>query len=350
MMAEQPLTDGSITVENLHAQIDALELEVRLGQAKVEIRAGLAELLALRGLFLGRIVDYVRAHEIARQIVRSARNDPRAFIARARARATFHRFNDALADIDCAVRLEFDAEAANTERAAIFQAVGRYDEARALREEAAKRRESFESVAALVGLHVDCGEIEAAERRYSQSRSLYRGVSPLPLALLDFQIGLMWVGNERLNDSRASFESAISRLPAYAPAQGHLAEVEAELGDADAAIARLHPLAMVSDDPDYAGQLARILGEVGRTKESRYWQQRAATRYDELVSAHPEAFADHAAEFWLAAGAEPAKALRLARFNFEVRPTSRARDLLRQALEAVGGKAAKRMQLSRLAL
>ena len=47
-----------------------------------------------------------------------------------------------------------------------------------------------------------------------------------------------------------------------------------------------------------------------------------------LLTAHPEAFADHAAEFWLAAGADPVKALHLARMNFEVRQTPRARDLL----------------------
>jgi hypothetical protein len=53
-----------------------------------------------------------------------------------------------------------------------------------------------------------------------------------------------------------------------------------------------------------------------------------------LVAAHPEAFADHAAEFWLAAGADPMKALRLARINSGVRQTPRARDLLSQAVAA----------------
>ena len=42
-------------------------------------------------------------------------------------------------------------------------------------------------------------------------------------------------------------------------AQGHLGELEAELGDIETAIGRLYPLATASDDPDYAAQLARIL-------------------------------------------------------------------------------------------
>ena len=107
-----------------------------MASATVETRAGLVELISLRGLIVGRIADYERAEEIAEQLVRDAPTDARALVARARTRASFHRFNDALADVDRAERLSLDAETANGERAAIFQAVGRYDEALALREEA----------------------------------------------------------------------------------------------------------------------------------------------------------------------------------------------------------------------
>ena len=53
-------------------------------------------------------------------------------------------------------------------------------------------------------------------------------------------------------------------------------------------------------------------------------------RGDELI----EAFADHVAEFWVAAGADPDKALRLAKMNLEVRNTPRARGLLARAVAA----------------
>ena len=334
MIDERPLTDGRIALLNLDAQIDALEPEVRLGPASVETRAGLAELISLRGLIVGRITDYDRAEEIAEQLVRDAPNDPKALLLHARTRAGFHRFYDALADVDRAERFSLDAETANGERAAIFQALGRYDESLALREEAVKRKASFENLAALVGLHAERGEIEAAERQYEESRSQYRGVSPIPLALLDFQLGLMWMNEGQLDNARTSFNAAQRRVPAYAPAAGHLSEVEAELGEVDSAISRLHSLAESSDDPDYAAQLARILGDAGRDGESRHWRQVAEARYDDLIASHPEAFADHAAEFWLAAGADPDKALRLAKMNLEVRNTPRARSLLAQAVAA----------------
>jgi hypothetical protein len=87
-----------------------------------------------------------------------------------------------------------------------------------------------------------------------------------------------------------------------------------------------------SDDPDYAAQLARICAHAGYPDDARYWRQHAAERYDELIALHPEAFADHAADFWLGAGAAPEKALRLARMNFAIRKTPRARALLSRAV------------------
>ena len=143
----------------------------------------------------------------------------------------------------------------------------------------------------------------------------------------------MWMNKGRWDDARTSFDTARRRVPAYAPAQGHLAEVEAELGETESALARLRSLAASSDDPDYAAQLARILRDAG-CSQFQNWCRLAAARYDELVESHPEAFADHAAEFWLAAGADAEKALPLARMNIKIRKTPRAYDLLARAVAA----------------
>src|SRR5712675_3157603 len=97
---ELPVTDGTIALLNLRAQIDGLEPDVRLGHATVESRVGLIELITLRGLMLGHIADYERADGMAEQLVRDAASDGTALVARARTRAVFHRFNDALDDID----------------------------------------------------------------------------------------------------------------------------------------------------------------------------------------------------------------------------------------------------------
>jgi hypothetical protein len=86
-----------------------------------------------------------------------------------------------------------------------------------------------------------------------------------------------------------------------------------------------------ADDPDYAASLARILSELDRVDEACEWRNRAEARYDELIARHPEAFAEHAAEFWLEAGADPHRALSLAKMNLEIRQTPRAKELLARA-------------------
>ena len=324
-------TDGTIALLNLQAQIQPLERHAAQRRLPSRRVSELVDLLILRGQILGRVADYERGAALAEQLARDPSADGVAFLARARTRACLHRFEEALLDLDIAERRGVAGPELDTERAAIFQAVGRYDEAMALRWAAVERRETFESLGALAALHAERGEIAVAEQRFSESRGRFRGVSPFALAQLDFLRGHMWQEQGDPRRARDWFTVAWRRLPAYAPAEGHLAEVEADLGEPEVAIARLRRLADASDDPDYAAQLARILGRTGRLDEARGWRARAAARYDELVARHLEAFADHAAEFWLEAGADPHRALWLARKNLEVRRTPRAHELLTRA-------------------
>ena len=111
-----------------------------------------------------------------------------------------------------------------------------------LRRAAVERRADFESVAGLAALHAERGETAEAEPLFDESYLRYRGVSPFPLAQLEFQRGHMW--REAGHPLRAHdwFDAAWRRVPAYAQAEGHLAEVEAELGEREDAIARLRRL------------------------------------------------------------------------------------------------------------
>src|SRR4029453_12957260 len=150
-----------------------------------------------------------------------------------------------------------------------------------------------------------------------------RGGSPFPVAELDFRRGLMWLGERDLPAARAWFAAAVRRVPAYAPALGHLAEVDAALGAHDAAIDRLRFLAGSSDDPEYAATLAGLLTDVGRPQEAEQGRVRAGARCDELVLRHPEAFADHAAEFMLTTGDDRPRGRQLIERHREDRRTAR---------------------------
>src|SRR5215471_8477230 len=155
------LTDGRIAVLNLQAQIDGLEGHGTLAEA-----AALIDLLILRGLILGRISDYERAAELADREVGAAITDATVYVTRARTRAVFHRFTEALDDLDHADRISPQGASAERERAAILQAMGNYYEALVIYEAAADRGEQFERAAALAGLWAERGNTETAQHFY----------------------------------------------------------------------------------------------------------------------------------------------------------------------------------------
>src|SRR5262249_50425852 len=154
-----------------------------------------------------------------------------------------------LDDLDRAERLSPKDTAVNHERAGILQALGRFNEALVTHEGAGDRRGDFEKAAALAGLWAERGETGTAQRYYLESLRSYRRVSPFPGARLDFQRGTMWRRHGGRKEARKCWEAAIRRVPAYAAAHGHLAEVQAALGEPEAAIVRINPLAVSSDDP-----------------------------------------------------------------------------------------------------
>jgi tetratricopeptide (TPR) repeat protein len=328
-------TDGRIALSNLEAHIDGLELWAGRGELASHAWSELIDLITLRAQILGRIADYERASALAEQRALDAPADGLAFLGRAHTRASLHRFDEALADLDTAGRLGTDHQP-ETERAAVLQAVGRYDEAMTLRRTAVECRADFESLAGLASLHAELGEIAAAEVWFDESCRRFRSVSPFPIAQLEFQRGQMWLGHGDLNCARHWLEAAWRRLPAYTQAECHLAEVEYELGERHGAISRLRHLATQADDPDYAAQLAQMLAETGEINEADTWRKRAEEQYERLIARHPAAFADHAAEFWLSVGNDPKRVLSLAKLNLKVRNTPRARALLARAIAACG--------------
>ncbi|MFG2846999.1 tetratricopeptide repeat protein [Kitasatospora sp. NPDC048296] len=317
---------------NLDARIGGLTWQATRGRLTGDGWGEWVELTALRGHVLGRIDEAERAASLAEAFVERAPRDPRSLLARARMAALLHRFPAALADLDAAAALGLDRRSLDEERAAVQQALGRYDEALETHRRALMSRRDFRALGALAGWHAERGESAEAELWFVAARRGYRGVSPFPLAVLEFQCGHMWLGQDDLVRARVWLEAATRRLPAYVPAQGHLADIDAAEGRAAVAIGCLRRLALASDDPDHASRLARVLGGSAASREAQFWRARAAERYEELMVRHPEAYADHAAEFWLAVGGDPERALRLSLQNLALRPTPRAHELVRRSM------------------
>lgn len=330
---EYRTTSAAITLANLNGHIDDLR---RFGVADAPARI---ELLLVRGQYFGRIADYETADALATALVAERPNDAMSLFARARVAARWHRFAAALHDLDVAAKRSPTAPGIEEARAGVLQALGQHDAALAIRRRRAAATPDVQSLGALAALHAERGDTAEATPLFRAAERAFRDVTPFPLAWLAEQQGRMWVRAGDLDRAREFYAAAYERLPQYPAVVAPLAWLEAARGNGTRAVALLEAAAG-SDDPQAAALLASVLPLTGRKDEAARWQTRARTRYEELLRTHPEAFAHHAAEFFLAAGADPARALVLAKEDLARRQTPGTYALVLRAAEATGDHAA----------
>jgi uncharacterized protein HemY len=254
-------------------------------------------------------------------------------LRRARARAAVHRFGEALADLDAAARLGADSTTVFRLRAPIRIAQGAADEVIAPLEAALAREPGFASASALAIAYAGAGRFADADREFQAALDALDTTSPFPYAWLSFARGTMWA--EQAGDVERGarhLRRALDYLPQFVAANLHLAEIEARRGAAAAATARLEPVA-AREDPEVLALLGRLHAATDAARGAREIEW-ARARFEALLARQPLAFADHAAEFYLGAGADPERAWRLASANFVERKTPRARELLERAARA----------------
>ena len=323
-------TSGRIAVANLSASIDSLELR-RAAGGTFEDLVALSNLWFLRGDLLGRIADHDRAELVANEAVMSATETASALYTRARLASRFHRFQEATVLLDQATAAEHTRQEIDTEKAALLQATGKYPEALVLRERLAKDDPGIHTLGALASLLAEMGEWLAAEARYMSALETDNGVSPLPCGQLLFEWAVSAMRRSDLDRAENIFAALDAILPAHVPGRGHRAEVALARGEFDFALALVIPLLETSDDPEYRGTYAEILAARGDAKAAAAEAERAAEDYEGLLARRPEAYADHAAAFFIGIGNRPQRAVELASRNWKLRDTPRSRRLLAEA-------------------
>jgi tetratricopeptide (TPR) repeat protein len=335
-MRELPTTDPALAKNNLDAQVASAEERTQRDPSNVDARAAFVSLLLARGQSFGRIADYERAADVAEQALASKPSGS-AYLARASVRSTFHRFADALSDLALAAPLGVPEWRVDTARASIFQALGQYDEAFAIRHRLSQRQPNLQTLGAEAVLLTERGDesrgdFDNAAQLFADAEARFADVSPFPLAWLWLEKSVLEEKWGHAASARTWLEAARERMPEYEHVVSHLAALEPPRRAAEL----LQPLLSSSDDPEVAAQLSAALAALGRDDEAARLRERAAARYRDLTARYPDAFADHAARFWLGAGADPKLALGLARHNVEVRKTNAAYELLVEAALAAG--------------
>jgi hypothetical protein len=159
---------------------------------------------------------------------------------------------------------------------------------------------------------------------------------PELLVFILFQWGRLFEQKGEPAAARQLFAAAYARLPTL-EATTHLAQAMIATGDRPAA-GQVVAAALADDrQPELIALAAELAPDPARRATLL---DEARREWDRYVAALPEAFADHAARFYLGAGADPGNAFALARRNLANRDTREARALLVEAALAVHDDAA----------
>ena len=270
---------------------------------------------------------YDRLTDLVGRALKENPRESRAHVLAARVAASQHRFGEASAHLDRAGSLGARPQDLTPIRLSIWQATGAHlDETLAARRKAAEAKPSLNNLALLATTFIEIGKFEDADAAFGKALLANRDVSPFPVAWVCFERGVLW--GERATIARPRPGSILVRasdrpLPDYTQARVHLAELFALDGDLARAESLLGPSLMASD-PEGAWRLADVLAARGNREDANRLRLAAKTRYERLLGNYELAFADHAAEFYLGIGNEPARALALARRNLANRATARA--------------------------
>jgi tetratricopeptide (TPR) repeat protein len=330
MIDTKRYTSGRIALANLSTSIESLE-RYRLEHATFENLMALSKFLFLRGDLLGRIVDHDRAELVAKEAIALSPNTASALYNRARLAERFHRFEEAKALLDQALAAGHPTQEIDVEKSALLQATGHYEEALAVRERLANDNPGIDTLGALASLLAEMDQWAKAEISYETALDADESTSPIPCGQLLFEWGVSAMRRGDLDRAEAIFAELEAILPQHVPGRGHRAEVALARRQLKVAEALITTLLAIADDPEYRATYAEILAARGEAEAAASEAEGAAAGYEVLLARRPEAYADHAASFFMGLGNRPQLALDLAMANWKLRDTPRSRRLLERA-------------------
>lgn len=325
--SQMPSTSEAIAVGNLGSQIRGIEKLVEERKKDLDARAQLIGLLGVRYRYSSDMTDLERISELGEGVVTVDPKSPKAYGIRASARTSLHRFQEALADLDEAVKLGTTEKELRAQRASILHALGRYDEALVLKEALAKEQPGLPTLASLAILYADMGRYSDAEQKLGEALATVRNVLPFPTCDILFQWASILEKTGETARAREFLVAAVDRLPGYAHAKAHLARLEGPKKGLEV----LGKVDMDKDDPEIVAELAELEASSGHDEAAKKAKEVAEKRYEELGKGHPAAFADHIARFYLVTSPDGKKALEWAEKNLGVRQTPDAYQLVVEA-------------------
>ncbi len=335
----RPTTEGELALGNLDAQIKAALDLLEETPDSLGLASQAVGLLLTRIQYAGNYDDFAPIDRLTARMTVAHGEEAEAWLLRADFLSAVHRFVDAHAALARAEQL--GAPPQDERRATYWLATGEnLEQVRSMRESALAKAETYKTLISVAAVYAAQGAFAKADTHYMRALTVYRDVSPLPVAWISFQRGVMW--SEMAGApawGKVMYQEAVRRLPNYTVANVHLAELEHSGGEEQRAIERLARVAELAFDPEPESRLAGWLERTDPGHAAEFLRK-AESGYDSLLRDYEAAFRDHAAEFFLGAGKQPARALRLALANLQERKVPRAYLIALAAARAAGDRSA----------
>ncbi|MEJ7599331.1 MAG: hypothetical protein WKG01_15600 [Kofleriaceae bacterium] len=294
-------------------RVEARELdgEIARGRTPAELIAPLLARAALRG----GVDDLIRALALSERWIADAPDDRGAWQARVAALSRVHRFAAAREALARVRTLAGDPADWQELAAVLDEATGEHVRVAGYRADQARLYPSPRTLTHHAANLALAGELDQAIAIVPRAAAIIRDNPASLVSWLLVQWGRLYSAKGEHAAARRFYAEAHARQPLSIEAVTLLAaSIHATGGDARSVLA-----AALADQPAHPELLA-LAGK--RAEATQAWELH--------VKLLPEAYADHAARFFLADGA-PARALTLARANAANRDTAEARALVLEA-------------------
>ena len=269
----------------------------------------------------GDLEDYQAALARSAKWLADEPNQVAAWRSRFKALSRVHRFADARAALAEIQKRSLSAGEWEDLEATLDEATGK--SSLAIRESIAKRWGSTTNLVSYAASLALEGRLDDALALMPKAAANLRDNSPELLEYLMFQWGRLYEQKGEMAAAREFYAAAHAKLPAL-EATTHLAQTMIATGDRAGAKQLVDAELKTNRHPELLALAGDLDGDPALIAEAR-------REWERYVAALPEAFSDHAARFYLAGGADPARALVLAKANLANRDTREARALYVEA-------------------
>ncbi len=216
---------------------------------------------------------------------------------------------------------------------------GRYDDARRGYETVLGGARTWDHLARLAYLDAKTGSSDAADALYAEAEELITAKEMRSYAWVELQRGLVDLDAERWDEALAHYRRADRAYSGYWLIEEHIAEVLGRLGETGQATARYRDLVERTNNPEFTGALAAIVGRRDPAAAADLYE-RAEEQFAERYRLYPEAALGHYLQLLLArpdSGGGSGPDLReMAERNHRLRPNGEAKTLLARAYLKLG--------------